>query len=211
MMARANSSPLRSEGLACAQRSGLQIVAVRSALADPADASADGQTARRARELSPLRVAQMTFVDTSTWTRRGVATASTASRATHRRGLGRSTRSCSSSISHGVAGYAAATANCRSTFPTTTNSRSGCAAKRGATTSSSSSSMRPGDNVWWFRRANFKFSGDWQQMRIKQAADRLRVGTDQRSDAAPLRVDRVRAERRRRGRQRHSVVRSRCA
>ena len=25
-----------------------------------------------------------------------------------------------------------------------------------------------GDNVWWFRRANYQFSGDWQQVRIKR-------------------------------------------
>ena len=25
-----------------------------------------------------------------------------------------------------------------------------------------------GDNVWWFRRANFQVSGDWQQIRIKR-------------------------------------------
>jgi F5/8 type C domain len=25
-----------------------------------------------------------------------------------------------------------------------------------------------GDNVWWFRRANYSFSGDWQQLRIKR-------------------------------------------
>jgi hypothetical protein len=25
-----------------------------------------------------------------------------------------------------------------------------------------------GDNVWWYRRANFKFSGDWQNIRIKR-------------------------------------------
>ena len=25
-----------------------------------------------------------------------------------------------------------------------------------------------GDNVWWFRRANYKFSGDWQPVRIKR-------------------------------------------
>ncbi len=25
-----------------------------------------------------------------------------------------------------------------------------------------------GDNVWWFRRANYTFSGDWQQVRIKR-------------------------------------------
>lgn len=25
-----------------------------------------------------------------------------------------------------------------------------------------------GDNVWWFRRANFKFSGEWQNIRIKR-------------------------------------------
>ena len=25
-----------------------------------------------------------------------------------------------------------------------------------------------GDNVWWFRRANYKFSGDWQNIRIKR-------------------------------------------
>src|SRR5262245_38250679 len=25
-----------------------------------------------------------------------------------------------------------------------------------------------GDNVWWFRRANYTFSGDWQQVRIKK-------------------------------------------
>src|SRR4051812_26596771 len=25
-----------------------------------------------------------------------------------------------------------------------------------------------GDNVWWYRRANYQFSGDWQQVRIKK-------------------------------------------
>jgi hypothetical protein len=25
-----------------------------------------------------------------------------------------------------------------------------------------------GDNVWWYRRANFSFSGDWQQVRVKR-------------------------------------------
>jgi len=25
-----------------------------------------------------------------------------------------------------------------------------------------------GDNVWWYRRANYQFSGDWQQVRIKR-------------------------------------------
>ena len=25
-----------------------------------------------------------------------------------------------------------------------------------------------GDNVWWFRRANYQFSGEWQQVRIKR-------------------------------------------
>ncbi|HET9445622.1 MAG TPA: hypothetical protein VFO35_05150, partial [Steroidobacteraceae bacterium] len=25
-----------------------------------------------------------------------------------------------------------------------------------------------GDNVWWYRRANHQFSGDWQQVRIKR-------------------------------------------
>ncbi len=59
-----------------------------------------------------------------------------------------------------------------------------------------------GDNVWWFRRANYQFSGDWQQVRIKRRQIDFAWGTDDRPHAAPVPVDRVRAERRRRGRAR---------
>ena len=34
-----------------------------------------------------------------------------------------------------------------------------------------------GDNVWWFRRANFTFSGDWQQVRIKRRQIEFAWGT----------------------------------
>jgi F5/8 type C domain len=34
-----------------------------------------------------------------------------------------------------------------------------------------------GDNVWWFRRANFTFSGEWQQVRIKRRQIEFAWGT----------------------------------
>lgn len=36
-----------------------------------------------------------------------------------------------------------------------------------------------GDNVWWFRRANYAFSGDWQNIRIKRRQIEFAWGTTQ--------------------------------
>ena len=74
----------------------------------------------------------------------------------------------SSSISTKTAGYAAATRQLPTSCPTTTRSRSGCAAEAGRNNLEIKFVDASGDNVWWFRRANYKFSGDWQQMRIKR-------------------------------------------
>ena len=52
-----------------------------------------------------------------------------------------------------------------------------------------------GDNVWWFRRANYQFSGDWQQVRIKRRQVEFAVGAQQRSRAAAVSFDRVLGER----------------
>ena len=50
----------------------------------------------------------------------------------------------------------------------TTRSRSGCAAEAGRNNFEVKFVDASGDNVWWFRRANYQFSGDWQQVRIKR-------------------------------------------
>ena len=67
-----------------------------------------------------------------------------------------------------TAGYAAATRQLPASCPRTTRFRSGCAARPGRNHFEVKFVDASGDNVWWFRRANYQFSGDWQQVRIKR-------------------------------------------
>ena len=51
-----------------------------------------------------------------------------------------------------------------------------------------------GDNVWWFRRANYQFSGDWQQVRIKRRQIEFAWGPTTDRTLRQFAVDRVRAQ-----------------
>ena len=85
-----------------------------------------------------------------------------------RQGRRRQRRSCWSSISPTLPATLRRRASCRRRCPMTTRSRSGCAAEAGRNNFEVKFVDASGDNVWWFRRAEYQFSGDWQQVRIKR-------------------------------------------
>ena len=105
----------------------------------------------------------------------------------------------------GTAGYAiartrAAARLCRRT----TSSRSGVRGDAPSNDLQFKLVDASGDNVWWFNRRNFEFPREWRQIRIRKRADRLRLGADRRSRAAPRGA--ARARRRGRARRRHGIA-----
>jgi hypothetical protein len=67
-----------------------------------------------------------------------------------------------------TAGYAAATRQLPTTLPDDYEISFWMRAEAGRNNFEVKFVDASGDNVWWFRRANYQFSGDWQQVRIKR-------------------------------------------
>lgn len=67
-----------------------------------------------------------------------------------------------------TAGYAAATRQLPTTLPDDYEILFWMRAEAGRNNLEVKFVDASGDNVWWYRRANYPFSGDWQQMRIKR-------------------------------------------
>src|SRR5687767_5215925 len=68
----------------------------------------------------------------------------------------------------GTAGYAAATRELPTTLPDDYEISFWMRAEAGRNNFEVKFVDASGDNVWWFRRANYQFSGEWQQVRIKR-------------------------------------------
>jgi hypothetical protein len=67
-----------------------------------------------------------------------------------------------------TAGYAAATRQLPTTLPDDYEISFWMRAEAGRNNFEVKFVDASGDNVWWYRRANYQFSGDWQQVRIKR-------------------------------------------
>src|SRR5262245_56262324 len=67
-----------------------------------------------------------------------------------------------------TAGYAAATRELPTTLPDDFEISFWMRAEAGRNNLEVKFVDASGDNVWWFRRANYQFSGEWQQVRIKR-------------------------------------------
>ncbi len=67
-----------------------------------------------------------------------------------------------------TAGYAAATRQLPTTLPDDYEISFWMRAEAGRNNFEVKFVDASGDNVWWFRRANYQFSGEWQQIRIKR-------------------------------------------
>ena len=67
-----------------------------------------------------------------------------------------------------TAGYAAATRQLPTTLPDDYELSFWMRAEAGRNNFEVKFVDASGDNVWWFRRANYQFSGEWQQVRIKR-------------------------------------------
>jgi len=67
-----------------------------------------------------------------------------------------------------TAGYAAATRQLPTTLPDDYEISFWMRAEAGRNNFEMKFVDASGDNVWWYRRANYQFSGDWQQVRIKR-------------------------------------------
>ena len=65
---------------------------------------------------------------------------------------------------YAVGGASAAMSNCR----TTSRSRFWMRGEAGQNHFEVKFVDASGDNVWWYRRANYNFSGEWQNIRIKR-------------------------------------------
>lgn len=68
----------------------------------------------------------------------------------------------------GTAGYAAATRVLPTTLPEDYEISFWMRAEAGRNNFEVKFVDASGENVWWYRRANYQFSGDWQQVRIKR-------------------------------------------
>ncbi|MGH8237952.1 MAG: discoidin domain-containing protein, partial [Steroidobacteraceae bacterium] len=67
-----------------------------------------------------------------------------------------------------TAGYAAATRQLPTTLPDDYEISFWMRAEAGRNNFEVKFVDASGDNVWWYRRANYQFSGEWQQVRIKR-------------------------------------------
>ena len=107
-----------------------------------------------------------------------------------------------------TAGYAAATRQLPTTLPEDYEISFWMRAEAGRNHFEVKFVDASGDNVWWFRRANYQFSGDWQQVRIKRRQIDFAWGPTTDRTLRQFQSIEFVLERRRRRRQGQPVVRS---